>query len=140
MMASNAAQAARIGVVLALLFDPLRADAQSATSDLHDLIDTTASAISTETTRATDAPRRGLALPRAVIPTTKSRLLAQSTSSRSTSRRSCGEKIFIGLAIGAGTGVAYAALVDGKVDEPGKFTLAATTAFGLIGAAVGSSF
>lgn len=125
-------------VVLALLLNPLGAEAQSAESEPRSPTDTTVSATTTATTRATDAPRRHLALPRAAITTTTSRLLAQSTPSRSTSRRSCGEKILIGLGIGAGTGVAYGALVGGRVDEPGKFTLATTTLFGLIGAAVGS--
>ena len=63
---------------------------------------------------------------------------SQNPASRSTGRTSCGKKILIGLGIGAGVGAAYGAALGGKVDEPGKFTLATTTLFGLIGAVVGS--
>jgi hypothetical protein len=129
-MASNAACTARVVVALTLLLNPLGAAAQSSDSEQPDLTGITASA----TTRATDTPHDHQTLLRAAITHLP---LAQSPSSRSSGRWPCGKKVLVGLGIGAGTGLAYGLLVGGRVDEPGKFKLATTTLFGLIGAAVG---
>jgi hypothetical protein len=128
-MASNTACTASVVVVLTLVLNSLGAAAQSSDFERLDL-----TGITPATTQAAESPRDHQMLLRAAITHLP---LAQNTSSRSSGRWPCGKKILVGLGIGAGTGLTYGLLVGGRVDETGKFKLATTTLFGLIGAAVG---